>query len=232
MTINANREKTVISLGGSLVIPNSINVEFLQEFKELISRHVERGREFLIVVGGGATARNYQRALRELDGVDIDSLDWIGIEATRLNGALVARAFGDLTTPTVIEGEEDVTEGSTPVAVAAGWKPGQSTDAVALQAAVQIEAKEVIILSDIDRIYSADPKNDPDAKPLDEVSWKKLEELLPDSWNPGEHVPLDVEALRTGLKNDMHVIFMAGANLSTLAAYLERGEIEGTRIHP
>lgn len=224
-------KKIVISLGGSLVIPDSINTEFLIEFRNLISRHVERGREFVIVVGGGATARSYQKALRTLGDVEASSLDWMGIDATRLNSRLVARAFGSLATHVVVENGDEFSVASTPVIICGGWKPGQSTDAVALQAAAFTEADEVIILSDIDRIYTADPKKNPDARPLDEVSWKELKSMLPDTWDPGAHVPLDVEALRSGSLNGTNVVFMAGKDLSTLVNYLDTGEIIGTRIH-
>lgn len=231
MKTNEEPKKIVISLGGSLVIPNSINTLFLIEFKELITKHLEHGHEFIIVVGGGATARSYQKALRALDESDTSALDWMGIDATRLNARLVARAFGSSADGKIVKREEDLDEIKASVIICSGWKPGQSTDAVALQAAARIGADEVIILSDIDRIYTGDPKRDPEAKPLDEVSWEELKRLLPDSWNPGEHVPLDVEALRSGLENDTNVIFMAGKELSVLAKYLDTGEVEGTRIH-
>ena len=48
----------VLSVGGSLVVPNGeIDVKFLRGLKKLIEAQVKKGWHFVIVVGGGGTAR-------------------------------------------------------------------------------------------------------------------------------------------------------------------------------
>ena len=50
----------VMSLGGSLIVQESIDHNFIKQFKKLISKI---NRKFVIVVGGGRTARIYINAL-------------------------------------------------------------------------------------------------------------------------------------------------------------------------
>ena len=67
--------RTIISLGGSLVVPNGIDTEFLSTFVSLIKKEAENGKEFSIVVGGGKVARDYRDALTALGVSDNDILD-------------------------------------------------------------------------------------------------------------------------------------------------------------
>ena len=46
-------ETIIISVGGSLICPEQINVGFLKEFKEIIIRHIRQGKRFILITGGG-----------------------------------------------------------------------------------------------------------------------------------------------------------------------------------
>ncbi len=70
--------KIVISLGGSLIVPDEIDSAFLKKFKEIILEHDEK---FVIICGGGSIARKYQKALTEINGDNQEAQDWIGISA-------------------------------------------------------------------------------------------------------------------------------------------------------
>jgi len=52
----------VLSLGGSIIIPDKINTRILREFKKIILKNTKKYR-FIIVCGGGKTARNYMKGL-------------------------------------------------------------------------------------------------------------------------------------------------------------------------
>ena len=88
---------TVLSLGGSIVAPESPDPAFLASFMTLVREHlaVSPERRLIIVVGGGGPARLWQRAYRESGGLpeNHDAQDWIGVMATRLNAQLV-KALG------------------------------------------------------------------------------------------------------------------------------------------
>ena len=57
-------EKIVISLGGSLIVPDKIDYEFLDEFKDTIRKHYKT-HKFIVVAGGGSIARKYIEALKK-----------------------------------------------------------------------------------------------------------------------------------------------------------------------
>ena len=53
----------VLSLGGSLIIPGEINLEYLKDFKRVILKNKDKYK-FIIICGGGSIARKYIAALR------------------------------------------------------------------------------------------------------------------------------------------------------------------------
>ncbi len=60
----------IISLGGSIIVPKDIDSDFIQNFKALILKQVTQGKKFIIITGGGDTARNYQQASKEITNPD------------------------------------------------------------------------------------------------------------------------------------------------------------------
>ena len=56
-------ETIVMSVGGSLIVPGGIDTTFLKDLKQFIDfETTSKGRRFIIIAGGGRTARNYQEA--------------------------------------------------------------------------------------------------------------------------------------------------------------------------
>ncbi|MDR3356680.1 MAG: UMP kinase [Spirochaetaceae bacterium] len=231
----------VISLGGSIVAPDKADCLYLQRFVELVeSLLVEDGAErFIIVVGGGGPARTWQAAYREVSGAlgtapDDGQADWIGIMATRLNAQLVKALFGayckdDVVTDPCAGTTESLFTGR--VLLAAGWKPGFSSDNDAVLLAKRFGAKTVINLSNIRQVYTADPKTDPAAKPLDSISWDAFRVLTGDVWTPGRNVPFDPVASRNAAEAGIDVICAAGGDLENLRQILRGGAYTGTLIH-
>ena len=143
----SKKRRIIISLGGSLVTPNIIDTAFVKQFKTFIDGYVKKGYQFGIVVGGGSTARNYQVAAKKVTKLERDDLDWLGINATRINAHYLRTIFKKnayahvVTNPTKKEGF------TSPVIVASGWKPGWSTDYVAVELAKTYGADIIINLS-------------------------------------------------------------------------------------
>ena len=55
----------IISLGGSLIVPKTgIDAAFLKRFRSFIAKRVAKGERFVLICGGGSTARAYQKAAR------------------------------------------------------------------------------------------------------------------------------------------------------------------------
>lgn len=222
---------TVISLGGSCIVPGKIDVEFLKGFRDLISKKVSEGHSFIIITGGGKTARTYQIALGEIGGASRDDLDWVGIGALRLNGMLVARMFGDLAHPEVVN---DPFSGFASlgkrIIIGGAPKPGASTDFGSVNFAKQIGAKKLINLSNIDKVYTDDPRTNLDARPIDTIGWAEFRTMLPTEWAPGLSAPFDPIAAKAAEELGLEVAVMNGKNLENLAAYLDGREFMGTVI--
>jgi len=53
----------VLSLGGSLIVPNKIHVELLEEFKKILLKNSKKYK-FVVVCGGGIIARTYINGLK------------------------------------------------------------------------------------------------------------------------------------------------------------------------
>ncbi|MCL2243492.1 MAG: UMP kinase [Treponema sp.] len=225
---------TVISLGGSIVAPDKVDIAFLTEFVKLIRSFIEAdsSRRFIFVVGGGGPARHWQNAYREINGgIKDDEADWIGIMATRLNAQLIKAVMGEWCTQEVVTNPCQVDPLTGRVLVAAGWKPGFSTDYDAVLLAERFRADALINLSNIEKVYTADPKIDSNASPIDKISWADFRVITGDEWVPGKNVPFDPVASRHAEKINLKVICAAGRNLDNLKKILSGEEFTGTTIY-
>src|SRR4030042_3372876 len=118
-----NNEIFVISVGGSLICPDMIDVDFLKRFKEVIVNHIKQGKRFVIITGGGRTARNYQVAASEISHLDDEDLDWLGIHGTRINAHLVNSIFREFAHLKIIKDPTQQVDFDEQVLVAAGREP-------------------------------------------------------------------------------------------------------------
>lgn len=224
---------TVISLGGSIVAPEAADEAFLKDFTALIGKLLreDERRRFIFVVGGGGPARTWQKAYREVSGGGIDEeADWIGIMATRLNAQLIKAVMGDWCTQDVVIDPSQVGPFVGKVLVAAGWKPGFSSDYDAVLLAERFQADKVLNLSNIEQVYTDDPRKNPDAKPIDSISWAEFRKLVGDEWVPGKNVPFDPVASRHAAKIGLTVICAAGRDLENLEKILRGEAFKGTTI--
>lgn len=223
-------EMIVISMGGSLICPEKIDVDFLKSFRKMIVEELDKGKRFILITGGGRTARNYQSAAGEVTDLHNDDIDWLGIEATRLNAHLVRTIFHDYAHRKIIEDPSKKITFNEKILVAAGWKPGFSTDYDAVLLAKQFKVKKVINLTNTDYVYDKDPKQHSDAKPFKEISWKSFRKLVGNKWNPGLSAPFDPVASMEAKKLKLCVAIINGKNLENLKNAIEGKEFVGTTI--
>ncbi|MCL2175042.1 MAG: UMP kinase [Treponema sp.] len=226
---------TVVSLGGSIVAPGEVDTEFLKNFVSVIRSFIDADadRHFIFVVGGGAPARRYQNAYREVsaNAFKNDEADWVGIMATRLNAQLVKAVMCEWCNQDVVTNPLEVDPLTGRVLVAAGWKPGFSTDYDAVLLAERFGADMVINLSNIEKVYTADPKTDPSAQPIDKITWADFRAIVGDDWTPGKNVPFDPIASRHAQKIGLKVICAGGKDLNNLGKILRGEEFFGTEIY-
>lgn len=228
-------EAYIISLGGSLVVPNGgIDTQFLKEFNAFIRNQVSaKKRRFFITVGGGAIMREYRDTAKKIRGkITNTDLDWLGIHATRLNAQLMRTIFIDIAHPRIIKHYEIILKIDEPVAIAAGWKPGWSTDYCAVTLCQDYGVTEMINMSNVDQVFDKDPKQYPDAKPIDTITWKDYRKIVGDTWTPGLNTPFDPIASKLAQELGLTVKFLNGRNLKNLEAALDRKPFIGSTITP
>jgi uridylate kinase len=220
----------IISLGGSIVVPDEIDYSFLRNFKEVIEEYIKKDYRFVIIIGGGSTARKYQKAASKVCKIDDEDLDWLGIHATRINAHLLRTIFKKDAYPKLIKDPTVNIETDKKIIIASGWKPGWSTDYDAVLIAGNLNCDEIINLSNISYVYDIDPKHNKDAKALKQISWKEFRKLVGDKWNPGLNMPFDPIASKEAEKLNLKVIIANGKNLENLKNILDEKEFEGTLI--
>lgn len=228
-------ETVVMSVGGSLIVPDQIDTDFLQSLKSLVEHQIAAsGRRFVIIAGGGKTARRYQDAAASVSDLDPEDLDWMGIHATRLNGHLLRTIFRDIAHPVMITNPDDVMDvpEETPLVIAAGYRPGASTDLRAVQIAKLRGAQKLMNLSNTDYVYTADPRKDTHAQKIEDISWSDFLKLIPTEWNPGLSSPFDPVAAREAQKLGLEVVNINGTKTEEIEKYLSGEPFIGTKIHP
>jgi len=223
----------VLSLGGALVIPgNQIDIQFLKAFNSFIRTQVSQyNRRFFITVGGGDVMRQYRDAAKAVRSeIEDGDLDWLGIHATRLNAQLVRTILKDIANPRIIKHYEIILKVTEPVAVAAGWKPGWSTDFCAVTLCEDYGISQVINMTNVDRVYTKDPKKFPDATPIENMTWKEYREIAGTTWSPGLHVPFDPIASKRAMELGLTVHIVNGMDLKNLELVLDGKPFVGTTI--
>jgi uridylate kinase len=229
-----NGKKTiVISLGGSLIVPRHIDWDFLKKFRELIISQVRKGKRFIIITGGGDAAREYQQAASKVTELTKDDRDWLGIHATRMNAHLVRTVLRKYAHPVINTNPhalEDFYNFKGSIMVAAGWRPGFSTDYDAVILGKYFSAKQVINLSNIDYVCDKDPNKFTDAKKIKEISWPDFRKIVGSKWDPGMNAPFDPIASKIAQESEMEVVIMNGKKLKNLESCLEGKKFVGTVI--
>ena len=224
----------ILSVGGSIIVPEKPDTTFLSEFVSMCISWLKSDKNNrLILVAGG---RVYQNAYNEGSektglGAQANSADWIGIMATRINAQLLKACFGDYCKNDVVynpTAENLAFDGQ--VLVASGWKPGFSTDTDAVYLGEKFDGKTIVNLSNIEKVYTDDPRKNPDAKPLDTITWTDFRKMVGDEWTPGKNCPFDPIASKKAQELGMTVICAGGKNMANIKAMLEDKEYIGTTI--
>lgn len=222
-------EKAVISLGGSVIVPDGVDWRFIREFRELITGFTARKNKVAIFCGGGSVARKYQNALEKIIGHDQAALDWMGISATRLNAFLMRCVFSHIAEPQIVSDPTKPVMFRKRVLVCSGWKPGWSTDYDAVLLGQRIGAKKIINMTNVDAVYDSDPRINRKAKRLSRIAWKDFRKLVGDTWKPGLNMPFDPIASKEAEKNNM-AVHIIGKDIKNLGAVLEGKDFSGTLI--
>lgn len=217
--------RVVISLGGSVIVPDGLDTGFLRRFKVLIRKYSKKNR-FVIICGGGKLARELQKRAKRFKKVSDRDLDWLGIYATRINALSIKNVFN--VNEKIITNPNEKISFKENVLVAAGWKPGCSTDYDAVLLAKNVNADMVINMTNVDYVYDKDPKLK-GAKPIKKITWKELRKIVGNKWRPGLNMPFDPIAAKEAERAKIKVVVI-GKDLGNLKNVLDGKEFRGTLI--
>lgn len=220
----------VVALGGSILCPDGIDTAFIKKLGGFLRFFLKRRVKFVLVVGGGQLSRTYQKAAAKIARLTDNDKDWIGIHATRLNAHLLRTVLRDVADPVVIDEEKRIKRLAYPVTIAAGWRPGWSTDYVAVTLAKKFGAGETVIAGKPAHVYDRDNRTYKNAKPLPELSWRAYKKLIPAKWSPGAHAPVDPIAARRAEKEGTRAIVIDGRDLTNFRNLLSGKDFKGSIV--
>ncbi|HLD00055.1 MAG TPA: UMP kinase, partial [Patescibacteria group bacterium] len=111
-----------------------------------------------------------------------------------------------------------------------GWRPGWSTDYVAVRLADNYGIKRIVNLSNIDYVYDSDPRKNSRAKRFTEINWKAFRKLVGSKWDPGANVPFDPVAAKWGEKMGAEIAILNGKNIANVRKCIREELFKGTTI--
>lgn len=225
-------QKIIIALGGSIIVSSEgkINIYFLKKFRKFILGFVKQGRQFVIVTGGGTTARAYQKAAKKIARLSFDDMDWLGIHATRINAHLLRTIFRDKAYPIILDDPHRPLKTKRPIIIASGWRPGWSTDYIAILLAKRFQAKQIIDAGNIPFVFTKDHKKYKNAKPIKRITWKDYQKLIDSSWMPGMPSPIDPVAAKEARRSNIGAVIIEGRNFKNFRNVLAGKPFTGTQI--
>jgi uridylate kinase len=192
------------------------------------------GAEVAVVVGGGNMVRGVQVSSR---GVSRTTGDTMGMLATVMNCLALeaalerqgapARTLSAFVMPEICElftraaAHKYLGEGRIVLLGGGTGNPFFTTDTTAVLRAAEIDAEAVLKATNVDGIYSADPKKDPSAKRFDRLTHGQAIE--------GDYKVMDATAFALARETSLPIIVFSIAEPGSMAAIL-RGKGRGTIV--
>jgi uridylate kinase len=168
-----------------------INGSALKSIAERIAEVNKLGPQVAVVVGGGNFIRG--ESFSQESHIPRNTADYMGMLATIINACALQETLERLGQPTRVLSAIEVAAMCEPfirrralrhlergrIAILAGGtgNPFFTTDTCAALRAVELEADLLIKATKVDGVYSNDPRNNPDAKFFDELSYDEVLKL-------------------------------------------------------
>jgi uridylate kinase len=223
----------VISLGGSLIVPDKVNIEFLNKFKKTILKH-QRKYKFVIVCGGGKPARNYIDGLENEDIKNKELLQsLIGIGLTRLNARFMTYFFGEPSNEGIPRDMKEVKnlliKKDIVFCGALRYSKKETSDGTAAKLARYFDS-DFINMTNVHGLYEKDPKKFRSAKFITEISHKNFLKMAKQiHYKPGQHFILDQKAAKIIKKYNIRT-YVIGPDIKQFDNLLEEKHFIGTII--
>jgi len=221
----------VLSLGGSLIIPDKVNYVYLKNFRKVINANKNKYR-FVVVCGGGSLARKYISVLRT-DKKNQEFQSYAGISSTRTNARFMNYFFGvdpDKGIPHRMKEVKNYLKKREIIFCGAlEYHPNQTSDSTAAQIAKKLKAK-FINLTNIKGLYTDNPLTNKKAKFISKINWQEFEKMANKSkFEPGQHFVLDQTAAKI-IKENKIPTYIIGKDTKQLNNILKEKRFIGTTI--
>ncbi len=221
----------VLSLGGSIIIPEKKHERFLLEFREVLKKKYKT-HKFVLVCGGGSIARAYQHVLEE-QHKSYKELSLAGIRATRMNAELVMQVFGKEANQelpkSMAKVKSELHKNNTVICGSLRYAPDETSDSTAAKLADYLNA-EFINITNVAGLYTSDPRTNPRAKLIPHQTWEEFDKRAQAiRYKPGQHFVLDQKAAKR-IKNKKIRTYIVGKDLKALDALLSGRKFKGTTI--
>lgn len=224
--------KVVLSVGGSLLNPGQPDFAFIRELASLLKKLTAR-YQLAVVCGGGTPAREQAAHIRKLGGSEFLA-DEAAILSTRINALLLLSALGEDAHQTIAESFKEAISAvdSGKIVLMGGTIPGITTDTDAALLAEGIGAKRIVNLSNVDGIYTRDPKKDKDARKLKRMSFGQLIQLASqyDERKAGTRFIFDVIACKLIARSRIETHFIYGKSIAEVQSAVEGKRHSGTIV--
>lgn len=221
----------VLSLGGSLIVPNEIDLNFLENFKKVIKKH-ESKYNFVVICGGGSVARKYISALKKSKKSEfLQSM--AGISITRVNARFMTYLFGRDANEGIPHDMNQVKNllrtNNVVFCGALRYANKETSDSTAAKLA-RFFKTEFINLTVVPGLFTRNPLQFKDAKFIPEISWKEFHKKTEKiKYKPGQHFVLDQDASEIIMKEKIKT-YILGKNLKNLDDLLSGKKFIGTII--
>jgi len=225
----------IISLGGSLIIPNKINIEFLEKFKKTLLKN-QRKYKFIVVCGGGKTARNYIKGLEQekIKSKKKELLQsYLGIASTRLNARFMTYFFGEDAHQGIPHNMKQIKNllrlHNIVFCGALRYAKNQTSDSTSAKLARHFHT-QFINLTNVKGLYDKNPKKFRSVEFIPEISHKDfLKQAKKIEFKPGQHFVLDQKAAKIIKKYNI-ITYILGDDMKQLNNLLNHKHFIGTRI--
>lgn len=160
-----------------------INGDTIKNIAIEVKKAWETGVQIAVVIGAGNLVRG---ASVEVEGIDRATGDYMGMLGTVMNSLALQAVLEDIGVPTRVQSSISMDEVCEPfirrrairhmekgrIVILAGGtgNPYFTTDTAAALKALEIEAEAILKATNVDGVYTADPKKDSNATKFDTIS--------------------------------------------------------------
>lgn len=217
----------VIKVGGSLSRSRFILKKLFEELAAVSENH-----KFLVVPGGGLFADVVRRIYYKFDISD-DAAHWMAVLAMDQMGFFFSDFHPNIRVVDKIEEARKISRGLIPVLIPFkimfdddplphSWEV--TSDSIAAYIAHITDTKKIFILTNVDGVFTSDPKSSPDAELIPKISAEKLADI-----NVCTSVDKEFPALVS--KYGLECLVLNGRHPERITQALNNRKVKGTIIY-